>query len=66
MKAHWGIADPAAAEGTDEEKMAAFRQAFQALETRIKLLTRHSIDSLDRISLYARLREIGQTTTGLT
>jgi arsenate reductase len=66
MTAHWGIADPAAAEGTDEEKMAAFRQAFQALETRIKLLTRHSIDSLDRISLYARLREIGQTTTGLT
>jgi arsenate reductase (thioredoxin) len=60
MTAHWGIADPAAAEGTDVEKAAAFRKAFKELETRIKLLTSLSIDSLDNMTLESRLRDIGK------
>src|SRR3984885_5676382 len=36
-KAHWGIPDPAAVEGSDTEKWMAFRDAFRALENRIKL-----------------------------
>ncbi len=61
MTAHWGIADPAAVEGSDAEKAFAFRQAFRELETRIKLLTSLPIDSLDRMALQSKLREIGRT-----
>jgi arsenate reductase len=61
MTAHWGIADPATAEGTDAEKAFAFRKAFRELETRIKLLTSLPLGSLDRMTLQARLRDIGTT-----
>jgi protein-tyrosine-phosphatase len=61
MTAHWGIADPAAVEGSDAEKAFAFRKALKELATRIKLLTSLPIDSLDRMTLQARLREIGKT-----
>ena len=63
MTAHWGIADPAAVEGTDAEEAFAFRKAFTELETRIKLLTSLPIGSLDRMTLQARLREIGKSST---
>jgi len=58
MTAHWGVADPAVVEGSDVEKATAFRKAFKELEARIKLLTSLSIDSLDNLSLKAKLREI--------
>ena len=63
MTAHWGVADPAAVEGTDLEKAAAFRKAFKELETRIKLFTSLPISSLDRMTLQSKLREIGKTPT---
>jgi arsenate reductase len=63
MTAHWGIADPAAVEGTDANKAFAFRKAFKELETRIKLLTSLPIGSLDSMTLQARLREIGKSGT---
>ena len=62
MTAHWGIADPAAAEGTDTKKTFAFRKALKELETRIKLLTSLPIQSLDRMTLQAKLREIGKSS----
>jgi arsenate reductase len=62
MTAHWGIADPAAAEGTDTEKALAFRRALKALETRIKLFTTLPINSLDALTLQAKLHEIGKST----
>jgi arsenate reductase len=62
MTAHWGVADPAAVEGTDMDKAAAFRKAFKELETRIKLLTSLPINSLDRMTLQSKLREIGKTS----
>ena len=61
MTGHWGIADPAAAQGTKMEKAAAFRKAFKELETRIKLFTSLSLDSLDSIALKTKLREIGNS-----
>src|SRR3984893_9094195 len=65
MTAHWGIADPAAVEGSDAEKAFAFRRALKELDSRIKLLTSLPIESLDRMTLQARLREIGESgTTG--
>jgi arsenate reductase len=63
MTAHWGIADPAAVEGSDADKAFAFRKALRELETRIKLLTSLPIGSLDGMTLQARLREIGKSST---
>jgi len=39
MTAHWGIEDPAAVEGTDLEKEAAFVAAFRYLKNRISIFT---------------------------
>jgi protein-tyrosine-phosphatase len=61
MTAHWGVADPAAVEGSDTDKWLAFRQAFRELESRIKIFTSLPIRSLDRVKLQARLREIGSS-----
>ena len=61
MTVHWGVADPAAVQGTDMEKAAAFRKAFKELETRIKLFTSLPIDSLDSMTRKAKLREIGNS-----
>jgi arsenate reductase len=61
MMLHWGVADPAAVEGTEMEKATAFRKAFKELETRIKLFTSLPLDSLDAMTLKAKLREIGNS-----
>jgi arsenate reductase (thioredoxin) len=63
MTAHWGIADPAAVEGTDMEKAFAFREALKELETRIKHFTSLPIGSVDSMTLQARLHEIGKSST---
>jgi len=59
MTAHWGIADPAAAEGSDAEKAFAFRKALKELETRIKLFVQLPIASFDQMALREKLRAIG-------
>jgi arsenate reductase len=63
MTAHWGIADPAAADGTDADKALAFRKALKELEGRIKLLIDLPIASLDRMKLQESLRAIGKQWT---
>ena len=60
MTAHWGIEDPAAVQGTDIEKEAAFVQAFRYLKNRISVFTALPIRNLDDIALETKLREIGQ------
>src|SRR5207244_404026 len=35
---HWGLPDPAAAHGSDDERRAAFLRTFQALDARITAL----------------------------
>ena len=57
--AHWGVADPAAVEGSDEKKRAAFREAASILRNRIELLVNLPIATLDRLSMQTKLREIG-------
>ena len=59
MTAHWGIEDPAAVEGTAIQKEAAFVLAARYLRNRISIFTSLPIRSLDRMSLNAKLREIG-------
>ena len=60
MTAHWGIEDPAAVDGTDMEKEAAFVAAFRYLKNRIAAFTSLPLASIDRLSLGARLRDIGR------
>jgi arsenate reductase len=59
MTAHWGIDDPAAVDGTETEKWLAFRKAFHELESRVKVFASLPLQSLDRIKLQERLRDIG-------
>ena len=60
MTAHWGIEDPAAVEGTDIEKEAAFVKSLRYLKNRIVAFANLPLSSIDRLSLGTRLREIGR------
>lgn len=60
MTAHWGIEDPAAVEGTDAEKRIAFTTALRYMKLRIAAFAALPLQSLERISLTAKLQEIGQ------
>lgn len=61
ITAHWGVPDPAAVQGSDAEKTAAFREAFRILERRIMILVSLPIPTLDRARLHAELHAIGKT-----
>ena len=63
ITAHWGVRDPAAVTGSDEEKRKAFLRAFTELSTRINLLLALPIAKLDRLALKQKLDEIGKTGT---
>ena len=60
MTAHWGIEDPAAVVGTDIQKEAAFVLAARYLENRISVFTNLPLESLDKLSIAAQVREIGK------
>ena len=60
MTAHWGIEDPAAVEGTDIQKEAAFVLAARYVRNRISVFVALPIKSLDTLSLTAKLRDIGR------
>jgi len=59
MTAHWGIADPAAAEGADAGKRRAFFKAYNELHHRLSIFASLPIDRLDRSTLKLRLDDIG-------
>jgi len=61
VTAHWGVPDPAAAQGTDEEKRRAFLAAFTQLSTRIRLFLNLPFEKLERAALKAKLEEIGKS-----
>ena len=60
MTAHWGVADPAAAVGSEVERIQAFRNAFRMLENRITIFVNLPIRSLDKIKLRKELDRIGE------
>ncbi len=60
MTAHWGLPDPTAVEGTTEEKLHAFSQAFLVLRRRIELFASLPLDKLDRLALQAQVKDIGK------
>jgi len=59
MTAHWGVPDPAAATGGEEDRRRAFFSAFSQLSKRISLFANLPLASLDRISLQRKLEQIG-------
>ena len=60
MTAHWGVPDPAAAEGTEAEKRLAFADAYRMLNNRISIFTSLPMNTLDRLALQKRLDAIGK------
>jgi protein-tyrosine-phosphatase len=60
MTAHWGIPDPAAATGSAAEVGLAFKDAHRMLRQRIAAFAALPVKSLDRLSLQAKLRDIGR------
>jgi arsenate reductase len=60
MTAHWGIPDPAAADGSPAEAALAFKDAYRMLMRRIELFTALPLASLDRLTLQSRLKDIGR------
>ena len=61
ITAHWGIPDPAAAEGTDEQKRHAFVDAMNQLQRRICMFISLSFATLDGMKLQQAVRDIGKT-----
>jgi protein-tyrosine-phosphatase len=59
MTAHWGLPDPAAATGSEAERALAFAQTFAALTRRMKAFVALPLDTLDSLSLKAKLSDIG-------
>lgn len=63
--AHWGYADPSAIEGTDEQRLEAFRRTLHAIRHRLDLLVSlPSIDKLgtaDKLALQTQARELAKS-----
>jgi arsenate reductase (thioredoxin) len=59
MTAHWGVPDPAAVQGTQEEIDKAFRDAFFMLDRRISLFLCLPLTSLDRLAIKREIDKIG-------
>ena len=60
MTAHWGLPDPAAFEGGDDEKRKRFRDTAVTLKRRIDLMLSLPIESLDSMSLQHEITDIGK------
>jgi arsenate reductase len=60
MTAHWGVPDPAAVQGTDDEQRRAFRDAFLILRRRIELFACLPFDKLRGLALQEQLNQIGR------
>src|SRR6267154_572606 len=60
MTAHWGVADPAAVRGTDEEVQRGFRDAFFLLQRRIELFLNLTLKSIDTLAIQREIDNIGR------
>ena len=60
MTAHWAFQDPAAFEGSDEEKRRRFRSVYQQIDNRLRVFLSLPIANLDRLSLHQKVKDIGK------
>jgi arsenate reductase len=63
LTAHWGVPDPAAAQGSRTEIQRAFRDAFFLLDRRISLFLALPLKALDSLALKKELDRIAQTAS---
>jgi arsenate reductase (thioredoxin) len=61
MTAHWGLPDPAAVGGSDEDKSRAFMATAVTLKRRIELMLALPIRSLDAMAVQRELKQIGKS-----
>lgn len=61
ISAHWGFEDPAAVEGTDDEKRRVFEQTFRHMMNRVRLFVSLPLTMLDRTAIKRELSNIGKT-----
>ena len=59
MTAHWGMPDPAAAEGDEPAREKAFRDTFITIRRRIQLMLALPLASLDRLAIQREIQAIG-------
>lgn len=60
MTAHWGVPDPAAVQGTQEEIRRAYRDAFFMLDRRISLFLNLPLGAISRLAIKKEIDDIGQ------
>ncbi len=60
ITAHWGFPDPAAVQGSDDDKRAAFARTLHQIRNRVQLLLALPLETLDRLALESRVRAIGK------
>jgi protein-tyrosine-phosphatase len=65
MTAHWGVPDPAEAQGSEAEIGLAFKDAYRMLAQRIGIFTALPVRSLDKLSLQKKLHDIGRVTDAI-
>ena len=65
VTAHWGIPDPASAEGTEQQRMHAFREAYRQLDARIRLFTALPLDKLDHLAIKREADRIGRLSNSV-
>ncbi len=58
--AHWGYPDPSAGDGTDAQKLEAFRQTVHALHHRLELLVNLPADKLEKTLIQSTARSLAQ------
>jgi arsenate reductase (thioredoxin) len=63
MTAHWGLPDPAKAQGTEAERNFAFADTLRMLTNRIGIFVSLPLDKLSKLSLQKHLDDIGKVTT---
>lgn len=60
ITAHWGFEDPAAVQGTDEEKRQEFQKILRFMSNRVNLFTNLPLASLDNFTIKNELDNIGK------
>ena len=58
--AHWGYADPSAGEGSDDEKLEAFKQTLHLIKRRLDIFTSLPMASLNKMALEKTARDLAQ------
>jgi arsenate reductase (thioredoxin) len=60
VTAHWGFPDPAAVEGSDEQKRAAFAETLQQIRNRVQMFLSLPLETLGRTAIEGSMRAIGK------